>query len=173
MRAQHGICKSGVQVTHPACCARGPVSLLGQRASCAVACCCCCMRRRWNVQHFKLVEQQQQGRSTQLATSALQKQVKFHAGRERRQRLRWQKQLTRQALAQQQGRVSVRKLTPQQQLVVGIHQYSASWTGWDQSHKLLQQQRMRAEVRLTLARLQGLLWLLHAPCFQTGWSLGG
>jgi hypothetical protein len=103
--------------------------------------------RRWNTQHFKLIEQQEQGKATQLASSQLQKQMKFHQGRERRHQRQWQQQLLRHYAKQQQGLLTLQKLTPQQHVVVGIHQYSASWTGWNQSHKLLQQQQLKQEVR--------------------------
>jgi hypothetical protein len=100
------------------------------------------MCRRWNVQHFTLLDQQQQGQSTQLLSSHLQKQIRRFSGRERRQQRRWQ----RHSQTPRQQTVGLRTLTQQQHLVVGIHQYSASWTGWDQSHKLRQQQQMKEEV---------------------------
>lgn len=69
----------------------------------------------------------------------LQQQMRNHSGRERRHQRRWQQQQHLQA-------VQVQELAPERVLVVGIHQYSASWTGWDQSHRVLQQQRMQEEV---------------------------
>lgn len=108
------------------------------------------MCRRWNVQHFRLLEQQQQGKSTQLVSNQLQKQIKRFSGRERRHQRQWQ----RHSQALQQQSVGLRKLTPQEHLVVGIHQYSASWTGWDQSHKLRQQQQMKEEVSRQTRRLE-------------------
>jgi hypothetical protein len=120
--------------------------------------------RRWNIQHFKLIEQQEQGNATQLASRQLQKQIKFHQGRERRHQRQWQQQLLRHVAKQQQGSLTLQKLTPQQHVVVGIHQYSASWTGWDQSHKLQQQQKLKQEVRGCATTKRKFVSALHAGC---------
>jgi len=94
-------------------------------------------------QHFQLVHLQQQGERVQVVSDWLHRKMQYQ---ERKQRHLVKQHRRRQQEQQPANPVSVRELLPEQQHVVGIHHYSGSWTGWDQSHRVRQQQQLRQEV---------------------------
>lgn len=119
--------------------------------------CCVLLCRHWTVQHFSLVAAQAEHGSVQVPASKWLKNKTQHQQRKQRhQQHQWERKHQQQQHQQQQqpnqqqqqysGSVHVHQLSAEERPVVGIHHYSASWTGWDQSHRLVKLQQLKAEV---------------------------
>lgn len=106
----------------------------------------CAANRRWNAQHFNLLAQQQQGEApVYVPVWRIWLKPKLLHIKEGWWRLRWQ--LQQQQMPDTLSRVRVEELPAFKRVVVGIHQYSSTWTDGDHTGNLLEQQQARQQVR--------------------------
>jgi hypothetical protein len=101
--------------------------------------------RRWNAQHFELLAQQQRGDAPPyVPVWGIWLKPKLLHIKEWWWRLRWQVQ--QQQTRDTASRVHVEELPASRRVVVGIHQYSSTWTDGDHTRSLLEQQQARQQV---------------------------